>query len=86
MTYAKWLMNCSAESAFQDFEVKMPLINTIQSGFRIVEEEISMVKEGFNDWVIFLQRENNELKDRVGILERKVRDLEIFILKMQNRE
>ncbi len=64
----------------------MTLLDGIKHGFRMVQARLDAIKEGFNEWVLHLQRENDALKTRVELLEKRLRKLELESLRKDTKE
>ncbi|MBU0461916.1 MAG: hypothetical protein KJ574_05000 [Nanoarchaeota archaeon] len=48
----------------------------VKKGFRSVKKDMSATKDSLNEWIIFLNENQREMKMRIWQLERKIEQLE----------
>lgn len=63
----------------------MAFKDIVKNSFRNVKQDITGLRQSMNDWVVFLNSNQADLKIRVIELERKVRKLEAEKLREMER-
>lgn len=57
--------------------VLIDLTGKVRQSFRNMKKEVTELKNSLNEWILFLNSNQRDLKQRVYELERKVRQLEL---------
>jgi hypothetical protein len=54
---------------------------SIKSALNIVNQDINSIKTNSNEWIIYLMRENNNLKNQIDLLASKIEELKSMQLR-----
>lgn len=57
--------------------VLIDLTGKVRQSFRNMKKDVTELKNSLNEWILFLNSNQRDLKQRVYELERKVRQLEL---------
>ena len=58
-------------------ENKMNFENTKES-FEMLKKELDLLKDNANDWIMFLHKNQQDIIDKLNLLEEKLKDIELI--------